>query len=774
MNIRKHAVFQSMIWLCVLVAGCGRATQNVRELLKALKYGTPKEKARAEKALVEASVMSIDPVCEVLENSELKDMHRQMASILGRIASRYELRRPHIERAAKALVYRLCGDVGPDGKLHVREPDPEIRLAVIAALGQLGTVPDVDAAAMLEDTQAVEALMACLTDEDERVQMSAVDALSKLGYAAAPDVAEATKTKDEPLLGNAKTCAANLVKALVAQLADKKLELSTRVRIIDGLGHLQGDKAMKALIPIMANPEADVELRRAAAEALSRWPENKLNYLKQRFLDVLDEEDNDSRLCLYAAKALGQIGDVFGLEYLIRLLTDKDDQVRLEATDALGTLGVAAVPYLARIATMDTNKTVRLGLVDALANIGGEDVVPVLIDRFENDSERDVRLAALVGLAKCNAPSAVPPLIRALDSTDKEISKKAATALSEVGAGVLPALNATIATREEDDETIAKIQEAAQSIVDALGAGLASNIYRQALMSDLAQAEGVVVESAPAVKVEYQDKVLGTEQADMVVNGNVVVKVKVANALGEADEGEVLSYLKRAKKFDLGVIVNFGASSAVVQRVGVEGVRVRPEGLPLIANVIGATGDASSIIPLLVGARRKDPAVKESVLRALRRVIERTRDKIKDPSVIVTRIEALLAEQSPLPEENEEAATENPARAKARAAMLIPLGSLGTPQAVQLIVRYLVEDTDPGVRQSAATALTLMPDYAKHPLDQKLLDAAQGQRALQDRAQDVKSEIAIPARDAIDAIQNWEQTLKPQPETPAQPGHAAQ
>ena len=45
MNSRKHAAWPLFISFCVRVPGCGRATQNAKELLKELKHGTPKEKA---------------------------------------------------------------------------------------------------------------------------------------------------------------------------------------------------------------------------------------------------------------------------------------------------------------------------------------------------------------------------------------------------------------------------------------------------------------------------------------------------------------------------------------------------------------------------------------------------------------------------------------------------------------------------------------------------------------------------------------------------------
>ena len=93
-------------------------------------------------------------------------------------------------------------------------------------------------------------------------------------------------------------------------------------------------------------------------------------------------------------------------------------------------------------------------------------------------------------------------------------------------------------------------------VYDEHGYGFGEPIYVRSLVVEM-QSRGIRVEREVATEVVYKGVPVGTYRADLVVERKVLVEVKANKALGEADERQVLNYLK-ATGLEVGLLLNFG------------------------------------------------------------------------------------------------------------------------------------------------------------------------------------------------------------------------
>ena len=92
-----------------------------------------------------------------------------------------------------------------------------------------------------------------------------------------------------------------------------------------------------------------------------------------------------------------------------------------------------------------------------------------------------------------------------------------------------------------------------------LGAGFAETIYRNAFAIELRKANIAFV-LHPALTVFYEGEQIGAFQADIIVNGTLIVELKAVDALHAAHLSQLVNYLTAAK-IDEGLLINFGAPS---------------------------------------------------------------------------------------------------------------------------------------------------------------------------------------------------------------------
>ncbi|WP_404326046.1 GxxExxY protein [Aerophototrophica crusticola] len=106
---------------------------------------------------------------------------------------------------------------------------------------------------------------------------------------------------------------------------------------------------------------------------------------------------------------------------------------------------------------------------------------------------------------------------------------------------------------------------AAFDVSHHLGAGFLENLYKRALLKELRLRRLAVQEEVP-FQVRYKGEPIGTYFADLLVERQVIVELKVAEAINDAHVHQVVNYLK-ASGLRVGLILNFGVPRVAVRRV---------------------------------------------------------------------------------------------------------------------------------------------------------------------------------------------------------------
>lgn len=83
------------------------------------------------------------------------------------------------------------------------------------------------------------------------------------------------------------------------------------------------------------------------------------------------------------------------------------------------------------------------------------------------------------------------------------------------------------------------------------------SVYQNALAYELRRA-GFEVETEVRLTVKYDDVIVGTFDADMLINKTLLVENKAILALAVAHEVQLVNYLS-ATGLDEGLLLNFGA-----------------------------------------------------------------------------------------------------------------------------------------------------------------------------------------------------------------------
>lgn len=106
---------------------------------------------------------------------------------------------------------------------------------------------------------------------------------------------------------------------------------------------------------------------------------------------------------------------------------------------------------------------------------------------------------------------------------------------------------------------------AAMEVHNSLGSGFLEKVYENALAIEL-RSLGYLVEQQKPMIVRYKGQVVGEYLADLLVDGRVVVELKVADALTDLHLAQVLNYL-RATNLEVGLLLNFHTARLQWKRV---------------------------------------------------------------------------------------------------------------------------------------------------------------------------------------------------------------
>src|SRR5881394_42469 len=113
--------------------------------------------------------------------------------------------------------------------------------------------------------------------------------------------------------------------------------------------------------------------------------------------------------------------------------------------------------------------------------------------------------------------------------------------------------------------TTEKIIGAAFEVHDQLGYGFLERVYQRALQVELVR-RGATAEIEKRIQVHYKGAVVGDYDADVLVDGCVIVEIKVPPQYDKRDEAQLLNELK-ATGLKIGMLVNFGRTKLEYERL---------------------------------------------------------------------------------------------------------------------------------------------------------------------------------------------------------------
>lgn len=109
-----------------------------------------------------------------------------------------------------------------------------------------------------------------------------------------------------------------------------------------------------------------------------------------------------------------------------------------------------------------------------------------------------------------------------------------------------------------------KIIGCAFQVYNRMGFGFIESVYEKCLLIELGKA-GLIAESQRAIKVYYDETVVGDFIADLVVDDTVIVEIKSVRRLNPAHEAQLVNYLVATGK-PVGLLLNFGEEKVDVKR----------------------------------------------------------------------------------------------------------------------------------------------------------------------------------------------------------------
>lgn len=93
-------------------------------------------------------------------------------------------------------------------------------------------------------------------------------------------------------------------------------------------------------------------------------------------------------------------------------------------------------------------------------------------------------------------------------------------------------------------------------VYNELGFGYLESVYENALVIALA-ARGLSGQQQIPIPVSFRGHIVGSFEADILVEGAVILELKAVRALDDAHRAQLMNYL-RATAIEVGLLLNFG------------------------------------------------------------------------------------------------------------------------------------------------------------------------------------------------------------------------
>lgn len=232
-----------------------------------------------------------------------------------------------------------------------------------------------------------------LKDKDPNVQRAAVVAMRLMQDAdAVPELERLAKTSRDPVLREQafhEIEALKAVKALPVAVHAWKRDRTPEVKLaaLEAMGAMRDAAAVPYLTKALKHKDA--RMRRSAAIGLGNA--GKLAEPAVPALLARLEKDGDENVRVNAADALYKIGDARAVTPLLRALSDPADRVRVPAFEALNAWAAPGMeaylaPFLER-----GRPHVRMYVAKLLLKIKGETALTLLKTRLSRETHQDVK-----------------------------------------------------------------------------------------------------------------------------------------------------------------------------------------------------------------------------------------------------------------------------------------------------------------------------------------------------------------------------------------------
>ena len=110
-----------------------------------------------------------------------------------------------------------------------------------------------------------------------------------------------------------------------------------------------------------------------------------------------------------------------------------------------------------------------------------------------------------------------------------------------------------------------QVLEAFFTVYHEHGHGFLETVYVNSLVVEL-EARGLNVQRELAMDVRYRGRIVGRYRADLAIESRVLVEVKAIKQLVEADQRQLINYLK-ASPIEVGLLLNFGPEPKFLRRI---------------------------------------------------------------------------------------------------------------------------------------------------------------------------------------------------------------
>jgi HEAT repeat protein len=281
-----------------------------------------------------------------------------------------------------------------------------------------------------KDKSAIPALLEAINGEFFTVRSRAALALSNMGDARVVSfLLPLLKDREDEVRAAACVAVAKFkdpstFDEITAVLLDDPL-IAVRQSAARALGGTKHPAALPFLMEALRDSSWWFEQESAAADLLDAI-KNMGAAAVEPLIEAL--QDREGTVRRYAARVLGEMGDLRAIEELGMTLYDLHVEVGRVAAEALAKFGAPAVDILTE-ALSHPEAAVRDNAASALAKIQDVRVVPLLVEMLR-DPDREVARQCVLALGKLKDPRSLPALREiAANRTDRELAMLAKQAL---------------------------------------------------------------------------------------------------------------------------------------------------------------------------------------------------------------------------------------------------------------------------------------------------------------------------------------------------------